>query len=101
MAATAGAAVATLHAAGISHADLNLTNILVHPGPTGTAAALVDFDRARLSTGPLGLAARRRNLRRLARSLAKLDPHGALAGPEDARAFRAAYGARGGEPCAC
>ena len=101
VAATAGAAVATLHAAGISHADLNLTNILVHPGPTGTAAALVDFDRARLSTGPLGLAARRRNLRRLARSLAKLDPHGALAGPEDARAFRAAYGARGGEPCAC
>ena len=101
LAASAGAAVATLHAAGISHADLNLTNILVHPGPAGAAAALVDFDRARMSGGPLGPAARRRNLRRLARSLAKLDPEGALAGPEDARAFRAAYDAAGGKPCVC
>ena len=80
---------------------MNLTNILVHPGPAGAAAALVDFDRARMSGGPLGPAARRRNLRRLARSLAKLDPEGALAGPEDARAFRAAYDAAGGEPCVC
>ena len=101
LAVSAAAAVATLHAAGVSHADLNLTNILVHPGPAGAAATLVDFDRARLSDGPLAAAARRRNLRRLARSLAKLDPRGALAGPDDARAFRAAYGAAGGESCVC
>jgi 3-deoxy-D-manno-octulosonic acid kinase len=101
--AEAARAVAAMHAAGVWHADLNLTNILVHPGPDGPAVALLDFDRARLARGPLGAGPRRRNLRRLARSLAKLDPAGALAGPEERRAFRAAYapGGRTDASCGC
>src|SRR5438445_189323 len=91
LAAAAGRAVAGLHAAGVFHADLNLRNILVHPGPEGVRAALLDFDRAWLGAPPLRSAARRRNLRRLARSLAKLDPGGQLAGAEERRAFRDAY----------
>jgi 3-deoxy-D-manno-octulosonic acid kinase len=101
LAARAGEAVAALHAAGVSHADLNLNNILVHGAGNATGTVFVDFDRARLSPPPLGAAGRRRNLRRLARSLRKLDPGGLLAGPEDTRAFQTAYGAAAGEPCAC
>jgi len=97
LAAAAGSAIGTLHAAGVFHADLNLTNILVHAAAGGTGITLVDFDRARLRPGPLGRAPRRRNLRRLARSLAKLDPGGALAGLAERRAFRAAYAARAPE----
>jgi 3-deoxy-D-manno-octulosonic acid kinase len=88
LAASAGRAVAALHGAGVFHADLNLTNVLV--GPAG-AVTLVDFDRARLGRGALSGRARRRNLRRLARSLAKLDPEGTLAGADVRRAFRDAY----------
>ena len=103
LAASAGRAVAVLHEAGVWHADLNLTNILVHPAPGGMAVALLDFDRARVSVAPLGRRARRRNLQRLARSLAKLDQARVLAGPDETRAFHAAYAAaapRGGPPCA-
>ena len=106
LAAAAGRAVAGLHAAGVFHADLNLSNILVHPGPEGVRAALLDFDRAWLGAPPLRSAARRRNLRRLARSLAKLDPGGQLAGAEERRAFRDAYAGDDprlapGDACAC
>jgi 3-deoxy-D-manno-octulosonic acid kinase len=94
-------AIAAMHDAGVMHADLNLTNILVRMAPAATVAALIDFDRARLTTGPLGPAARRRSLRRLARSLRKLDPGGALAGPRDVAAFRDAYGEATGSPCGC
>jgi 3-deoxy-D-manno-octulosonic acid kinase len=100
LAAAAGRAVALLHAAGIAHADLNATNIVVHADSGGVAVALLDFDRARLRPGPLGHTARRRNLRRLARSFAKLDPDGALSGAEERRAFHAAYRAEAGERCA-
>ncbi len=106
LAAAAGRAVAELHAAGVFHADLNLRNILVHPGPEGVRAALLDFDRAWLGAPPLRTAARRRNLRRLARSLAKLDPEGQLAGAEERRAFRDAYTGHDprlalGDACGC
>jgi 3-deoxy-D-manno-octulosonic acid kinase len=102
LAASAGRAVAALHDAGVFHADLNVTNILVHPTPEGPAIALLDFDRARLTSGPMRRSARRRNLKRLARSLAKLDPERRVSEPAVVRAFRAAYAhaARGGEPCA-
>jgi 3-deoxy-D-manno-octulosonic acid kinase len=102
LAASAGRAIAVLHEAGVSHADLNMTNILVAPGPDGERIALVDFDRARLRDGALPGAARRRNLTRLARSLAKLDAEGTLAGAEERRVFRTAYASAGtGEvPCA-
>jgi 3-deoxy-D-manno-octulosonic acid kinase len=98
LAAAAGRAVAALHGAGVFHADLNLTNILVAVTPEGPVATFVDFDRARLRAAPLATRARRRSLRRLARSLAKLDPGGRLAGAEETRAFGAAY-ARGGGRC--
>lgn len=88
LAAAAGRVVGGLHAAGVFHADLNLTNILVW---ARGEAALLDFDRARLGRAPLRRGARRRNLRRLARSLAKLDPAGALAGAAERRAFHAGY----------
>jgi len=91
LAARAGRAVAVLHDAGIRHADLNLTNILVHPGGDGPAIVLVDLDRARLGRGPLGARARRGNLARLARSARKLDPTGVLAGVEERRAFLRGY----------
>lgn len=102
LAASAGRVIATLHEAGVSHADLNMTNILVAPGPDGERIALVDFDRARLHRGTLPTAARRRNLARLARSLAKLDADGTVAGAEERRVFRTAYANAGtGEvPCA-
>jgi len=106
LAAAAGRAVAGLHAAGVFHADLNLRNLLVHPGPEGARVALLDFDRAWLGAAPLRPAARRRNLRRLARSLAKLDPGGQLAGAEERRAFRDAYSGQDprlalGDACGC
>jgi 3-deoxy-D-manno-octulosonic acid kinase len=91
LAARAGRAVGRMHAAGVFHADLNLTNVVVHPGRDGDDVTLLDFDRARLRATPLGPRARRRNLARLARSLAKLDPGGTLAGVELRRAFCAAY----------
>ena len=93
LAAAAGRTVAALHDAGVFHADLNLTNIMVGPGADGGGSvALVDFDRARIGRGSLPSGARRRNLRRLARSLAKLDPAGEIAGTAERRAFGRAYG---------
>jgi len=100
LAASAGRAVGALHAAGVFHADLNLTNILVHPGAAGPAVALLDFDRARIRRAPLSAAACRRNLRRLARSLAKLDPETALAGADERRAFGVGYREEASMPCA-
>jgi 3-deoxy-D-manno-octulosonic acid kinase len=104
LAAAAGQAVATMHAAGVFHADLNLTNLLVHPGGDG-GIVLIDFDRARLRRAPLGSWARRRNLRRLARSLAKLDRGRGLVGAAERSAFLAAYAPRGASDgmaaCAC
>jgi 3-deoxy-D-manno-octulosonic acid kinase len=101
LAASTGRVLATLHEAGVWHADLNMTNILVTPGPEGGRLVLLDFDQARLGDAPLSVAARRKNLARLARSLAKLDGN-RLLGAEERRVFRSAYASAGtGEvPCA-
>jgi 3-deoxy-D-manno-octulosonic acid kinase len=99
LAARAARAVARLHDAGVYHADLNLTNLLVGP-PGADDVVVVDFDRARVRDGALDARARRRNLARLGRSLAKLDPGGALGGPELRRAFVSAYGPGAGAACA-
>jgi hypothetical protein len=69
-----------LHDAGLWHPDLNLGNVLVVMRSYGASLAYVDLDRARLHDRPLGIAARRRSLRRLRRSAAKLDPAGRLLG---------------------
>jgi 3-deoxy-D-manno-octulosonic acid kinase len=95
IARAAGVAVARLHAAGIAHADLNLTNVLVANG----TATVVDLDRAALARGSLTAFARRRSLRRLARSARKLDPGGTLVDAAVVRAFRDAYGDEAGRPC--
>jgi 3-deoxy-D-manno-octulosonic acid kinase len=96
VAAAAGVAVARLHRAGIVHADLNLGNIVIG----GDAAAIVDLDRARMRPGGLGRWLRERSLRRLRRSLAKLDPQGALVDPDARRRFHDAYTATLERACA-
>jgi 3-deoxy-D-manno-octulosonic acid kinase len=101
LAAAAGRAVGLLHEAGVFHADLNVSNVLVRPAADGPEVVLVDFDRARLVDGPLPRPACRRNLARLARSVAKLDPAGELAGARERAAFASAYGEVLGRPCEC
>lgn len=83
--------IAQLHNAGIAHMDLNLTNILVQGDTDTPAALLIDFDRARLFSEPLPHSRRERNLRRLHRSLNKLDPGGLLFSPVDLKIFCRAY----------
>lgn len=97
----AGRVVGGMHRAGLWHADLNMTNLLARRGAGGVELSVLDLDSARLSGPPLGRWARRRTLRRLARSLRKLDPSGVLAGPDDLTAFRGAYATTLGAPCAC
>lgn len=59
--------IRAMHAAGVWHADLNATNILVD---AQGAIWLIDFDRARL--GLVSPAQAQQNLQRLRRSLVKL-----------------------------
>jgi 3-deoxy-D-manno-octulosonic acid kinase len=101
LAASTGRAIATLHEAGVWHADLNMTNIVVTPGPEGGRIVLLDFDRARLRDAPLSAGARRKNLARLARSLAKLDESRMLLGVEERRVFRSAYASAGTGEVSC
>jgi len=96
VAAAAGVAVARLHGAGVVHADLNLSNIVVG----GDGAVIVDLDRARLRPGALGARLRERSLRRLRRSLAKLDPQGAIVDPEVRQCFHDAYASTVERACA-
>jgi len=63
--------VRRLHGSGIHHPDLNVANVLVGARPDA-AAALIDFDRARVGTGPVRGLARALARRRLSRSIAKL-----------------------------
>lgn len=85
-------AIRRLHDAGICHADLNLTNLLVGPDATRPEARIIDFDRGHVYQKPLSQSLREKNLRRLRRSLHKLDPEGVFAAPEDVETFRQAYG---------
>jgi 3-deoxy-D-manno-octulosonic acid kinase len=92
----AGVAIAQLHDAGVAHADLNLTNVLV----SAHTCAIVDLDRARLAAGRLGRSVRARSLRRLRRSASRLDPEGRVVGADVVRAFHEAYRGHGEDPCA-
>lgn len=84
-------AVRCMHEAGIAHADLNLTNILIQVSVDPPTALVIDFDRARVSPGPLAHRQRERNLRRLRRSLDKLDPGGLFTSPKDREVFCRSY----------
>ncbi|MGE0681857.1 MAG: lipopolysaccharide kinase InaA family protein [Candidatus Binatia bacterium] len=85
---------AQLHTAGIYHADLNLTNILITPQTLQSQVFIIDFDRARVFTGPLSSRRRKKNLRRLRRSLRKLDPQEQFFSLTDLEIFCDAYHAR-------
>ncbi len=75
-----GVALARLHRAGGAHPDLNARNILVRAGEENDCVRLLDFDRARCHPHPLDP---RPALRRLARSLRKLDPDARVVREED------------------
>jgi 3-deoxy-D-manno-octulosonic acid kinase len=70
-------AIATMHARGLFHADLNLHNLFVTRVGASYTVIILDLDKARLFGPPLAPALRRRNLRRLLRSARKLDPDSA------------------------
>jgi len=61
-----GAAVASLHRAGVDHADLNAHNVLLD---AEGVVSVIDFDRGRLRAPGAWIS---RNLRRLHRSLTKV-----------------------------
>lgn len=63
--------VRRLHAAGIHHPDLNVSNVLVGDHPDADAA-LIDFDRGRVCARPVGALGVASARRRLSRSIAKL-----------------------------
>jgi hypothetical protein len=69
-------AIETMHAKGLSHADLNLHNLLVTQAGESFTVMILDLDKSRLYDSPLSPAMRRANLKRLARSARKLDPAG-------------------------
>jgi 3-deoxy-D-manno-octulosonic acid kinase len=85
-----GDQLARMHAAGVSHPDVNLRNLLVTDGAGGAPVVhVLDFDRSRVVDGPLPAADRAAAIRRLRRSARKLR---AAMAPADWAALRAGYG---------
>ena len=70
----AAESIAAMHREGVYHTDLNLKNILVRPDRTGLAGYIIDFDKAKVFLGRLPAPLAARNLKRLQRSVRKLDP---------------------------
>jgi 3-deoxy-D-manno-octulosonic acid kinase len=83
--------IATMHRAGIAHADLNPTNILVCSDYDPPQALLIDFDRARRFPGPVPAYLRESNLRRFRRFFNKNDILGEWLTPTEFEYFRQAY----------
>lgn len=65
----------SLHRQGVYHSDLNLKNILVRAEAGAVKSYIIDFDNAKLFLGELPQPYAESNLRRLLRSIWKLDPH--------------------------
>jgi tRNA A-37 threonylcarbamoyl transferase component Bud32 len=61
-----------MHDRGLHHRDLNVGNILLSRAGADLAVHVIDLDRARLG-GSVSRGERRRALRRLKRSLAKVE----------------------------
>ena len=80
-----------MHTSGIDHADLNLRNILVRANSPRPDVHLIDFDKARLYQGPVPVARAQRNLRRLLRSVNKLDGGQARVAAADWECLAEAY----------
>jgi 3-deoxy-D-manno-octulosonic acid kinase len=66
----------TMHENGLFHDDLNLHNLYVSMAGDGFTVVVLDFDKAKLSSRAVPRSKRKRNLKRLARSIRKLDPEG-------------------------
>jgi 3-deoxy-D-manno-octulosonic acid kinase len=94
---TVGRAVRDLHDRGVHHRDLNATNILVSRRADAWQVAFIDFDRADVHQR-VAPRIRRRELRRLERSLLKLARAGMPLGGDDARVLRRAYEGEGLPP---
>ncbi len=83
-------AIRTMHDRGVHHRDLNGTNVLVVRGDGEVGVHLIDFDRAQLRRAvPPRL--RRRALRRLQRSLAKLNRDRIVVSPDERQRLVRAY----------
>jgi 3-deoxy-D-manno-octulosonic acid kinase len=65
-----------MHRQGIYHGDLNLKNILLRREGGELKSYIIDFDKASFFPGGVPAAKAGRNLARLRRSIAKLDPAG-------------------------
>ena len=86
-----GYLIRRMHDAGIFHADLNLKNIVVQPGNTGTLRVfLIDFDQSVIRES-LSERKRRQNLMRLNRSAQKFKKSGISITRTDAVRFLRAY----------
>ena len=85
----AGRQLGAMHAAGVSHPDVNLRNLLVAEKDDAPEVWLLDFDKARVHPGPVPPARRAVDLRRLARSARKLR---AGLGPEAWGTVQEGYG---------
>lgn len=88
----AARSVRLMHARGIYHQDLHLKNILVRREAGGFRGYLIDFDKAIASQSPLPSWRARRNLRRLLRSVRKLDPLGEYVSEKAWGHFMSSYG---------
>ncbi len=86
-----------MHEAGLYHRDLHVGNLLLRAGaggpvgPMGMDALVLDLDKSRPPSAPLGDAARARNLLRLFRSAEKARLAGVPVGPRDAVRVGRAY----------
>jgi hypothetical protein len=67
-------AIEAMLRAGLRHPDLNLENLFVTTRGESFGIIILDLDKARIGTEPVGAAGRRRIAARLMRSAQKLDP---------------------------
>ena len=67
--------VRRMHRRGLYHGDLNLKNIMVRRESDNIAAYIIDFDKAKIFPQEVPGGKARKNLRRLLRSVCKLDPN--------------------------
>jgi 3-deoxy-D-manno-octulosonic acid kinase len=90
--ASAALAIRKMHRRGVFHADLNLKNILVRREENGIRCYVIDLDKAKLLDHGLSSRQAKSNMRRLLRSVSKLDPGRVLLTNEDWELFTSRYG---------
>lgn len=87
----AARAMRAMHRCGIDHRDLNLKNILLRCEADAAQAYIIDFDKSRLYSGEVPRERAEKNLARLHRSIAKLDPARRFITAADWEVFLTAY----------